>query len=145
LLNGSFIHFLLQFFPKSNSEGQETISLVENYPLQVSGLASPNKIKTFKIEGNYGKGLTIRVLSGKISNISILHPDGTTPPNLPNLTERGIYFFPYPGLFTITVKSNEETNFTLEIVLIEGHAPQKPSNSGGRPPDRPSPGTRPPR
>ena len=80
------------------------------------------------------------MLSGKVSNISILHPDGTTPPNLPDLTKRGIYFFPYSGVFTIIVKSNEETNFTLEITLIEGKAPNMLPRDGGHPPELPSKG-----
>ncbi|MEI6428319.1 MAG: serine/threonine-protein kinase [Pseudanabaena sp. ELA607] len=125
-----------------NIEDIENLPLNENTPLKVSGQIGANAIKRYKIEGERGKGIDLVMLSGKVNNISIVHPDGTTPPNLPNIAEKRKYFFPYAGVFTIEIKSNEETNFIFEIVLVKGTAPEKPSGES-RPPEPPTGGSRP--
>jgi serine/threonine-protein kinase len=122
----------------------ETLPVNENTPLKVSGQIGANAIKRYKIEGERGKGINLVMLSGKVNNISIVHPDGSIPRNLPNLAEKRKYFFPYAGTFTIEIKSDEETNFIFEIVLVKGTAPDKPSGEG-RPPEMPTSGSRPPR
>ena len=120
----------------------ENLPLNENTPLKVSGQIGANSVKRYKIQGERGKGIDLLLLSGKVKNISIVHPDGTIPRNLPNLAEKRKYFFPYAGTFTIEIKSDEETNFIFEIVLVKGTAPDKPSGEG-RPPDLPTNGSRP--
>ncbi|MBD2177452.1 protein kinase [Pseudanabaena sp. FACHB-1998] len=129
-----------QATPKSNiATSQPTIintppseTLPQNSPVNnssyiVSDQIFPNQPKQYNIEGASGRGIFIKLLSGKLSKISILHPDGSVPPGDPNLLMgSGRYFFPDAGTYTITVLSNEASNFSFEVWMIKGKAPNRP-------------------
>lgn len=100
---------------------------VNNSSYVVSDRIVPNQIRRFNIEGLPGNGISIKLLSGKLSKISILHPDGSTPPRDPNLLAgRGRYFFPYAGTYTINVQSNDASEFSFEVSRIKGSASAPP-------------------
>ncbi len=106
---------------------RETPPQSNNSSYVVSDRIVPNQIRRFNIEGLPGNGISIKLLSGKLSKISILHPDGSIPPRDPNLLAgRGRYFFPYAGTYTINVQSNDVSEFSFEVSMIKGSAPEKP-------------------